>query len=172
MELAPRLETFLAEQNAHYSLIHHTYTTSAFDAASAAHLPTSNMVKGVMLEDEVDGQFVIAAIPANHRVKLAWVNQILNRKLVLADEAVSKELFPDCQVGAIPGVAQAYGLELIWEEELKLLVQLYFEAGNHEHLIQLDNAQFTRLFDSQPCGIISTLREYSSVYRSDFKPYH
>jgi Ala-tRNA(Pro) deacylase len=65
---------------------------------------------------------------------------------VLARESELPDVFPDCSLGAVPGFGQAYNLDLVWDDELGEQPCLYFEAGNHEELIQIEQYDFHQLF--------------------------
>ncbi len=164
MDIAPRLENYLTRTHTHYHLIHHPHSNTAYDSARLARLPSFSVVKGVMLQDQSDDQYFIAALPSDHKLNLPRVCSLLHRKLTLAEENASHRLFPDCICGAIPGFAQAYGIELIWDEELKMMTNLFFEAGNHEDLIHINHKQFMALFEQHPYGTISSIQAYSAAY--------
>ena len=55
----------------------------------------------------------------------------------LVEEEELTEIFKDCAEGAIPALGEAYGLDVIWDEELMGVEDIYIEAGDHRHLIRL-----------------------------------
>ena len=69
-------------------------------------------------------------------------------------------LFPDCAVGAVPALGNAYKLQTIVDESMKARSDdIYFEAGDHEELIRVSSDQFRRLtVDAQfaACGHTAT----------------
>jgi Ala-tRNA(Pro) deacylase len=56
-------------------------------------------------------------------------------------------LFKDCEVGAVPPVAMAYGLATYLDESLASQPDIYFEAGDHEALIHMRTEQFLSLME-------------------------
>ena len=42
-----------------------------------------------------------------------------------------KALFKDCETGAVPALSNAYGLKVIWDDQLKHASDIYIEAGDH-----------------------------------------
>ena len=48
----------------------------------------------------------------------------------------------------MPPVGEPYGLASVVEDELSGQPEVYFEAGDHEHLIRLTQAEFMRLMSS------------------------
>ena len=92
-------------------------------------------------------------------MEIDWVNEELNRNLVLACEEEFKALFEDCEVGAVPALGEAYGINVIWDDDLQYTADIYIEAGDHEHLIWLERRDFKKLMSSLPHSIISKDRE-------------
>ena len=167
MSVSPRLENYLCQAHIDYDVVHHGFTDNAYDSACSASVPTSNVVKAVILRDRTDNKYVVAAIPATHKVSLPWINKELNRDLILANEDELKGLFPDCLPGAIPGLGQAYDIDMIWDDQLQAQRDLYFEAGNHEDLVHISREQFALLFKQQPHSVISLPSEQYSLYHTD-----
>jgi Ala-tRNA(Pro) deacylase len=83
------------------------------------------------------------------------VNDELGRELCLAEEREFGSLFKDCEIGAVPALGEAYGLQVIWDDDLQYTADVYIEAGDHEHLIWLDRKDFMQLMSSLPHNIIS-----------------
>jgi len=81
--------------------------------------------------------------------------------LKLAEEDDLTSLFTDCETGAVPALSEAYGLRVIWDDQLKHASDIYIEAGDHENLIHLRGSDFQKLMNTLPHSIISTGKEYS-----------
>jgi Ala-tRNA(Pro) deacylase len=146
MMMAPNLQDFLAEQQVAYEVIAHPHTSSSMETAEAAHVPGDRVAKGVLLED--DGGYLLAVVPSTHHVEVGVLGRQLHRSLRLATELELKALFGDCELGAVPPVGEPYGLTSVVEDELSAQPEVYFEAGDHEHLIRLTQAEFARLMSS------------------------
>ena len=104
------------------------------------------MAKAVLLED--DRGYLLAVHPSTHHVEVEELGRQLHRSLRLATEPELKTLFGDCELGAVPPVGEAYGLAAVVEEDLEAQPEVYFEAGDHRHLIRLTQAEFMRLMSS------------------------
>ena len=167
MSISPSVQTYLENAHISYDLVHHGFSQSTYDAACSAHVPISNVIKSLVLRDRKTGHYVIAMMPATHKLKLTWTNQSLGRDLILAQEHELQELMPDCMLGAIPALGQAYGLDVIWDSELKEQKELYFEGGDHEELIHITPEEFRMLFAEECEAIISVPTENYSMYHSD-----
>lgn len=142
MTIAKRVETYLREHGVDFHLVHHPHTGSSMETAEAAHVPGDALAKGVVLKDARG--HVVVVVPADYHVELNRLSRLLGRDLAFADEAELKSLFPDCEQGAVPPLGAAYGLRTLWDPEAELgrREQVYFEAGDHENLVELSGEQF------------------------------
>ena len=140
MSIARSVELFLNEHQVDYELVHHPRSVTSMRTAEVAHVPGNQLAKSVLLEDE-DG-YLLAVIPATHRVDLGQLDQQLERRVGLAVEREVAQLFPDCDPGAIPAIGAAYHVDTIVDDALLAQPDVYLEAGDHEALIHLDRAQF------------------------------
>ena len=108
----------------------------------------------------IDG-YVVSVMPSNNRLDLEWVNESLGRKLRMASEDELPSLFQDCELGAVPALSNAYGLDVIWDEQLTNASEIYIEAGDHKSLIHMHGDKFCKLVEDLPHNIISTGTDYS-----------
>ncbi len=144
MTIARRLKWYLDVQGVDYELVHHAHATSSSGSARAAKLPGGKVAKSVVLEDERG--YVLALVPASCRVLLDEIRQQLDRDLQLASETELRELFSDCEVGAVPAVGAPYNVPTVIDDSLLRLPDLYFEAGDHRELVHMSGPAFRDLF--------------------------
>jgi len=154
MAIANTLINYLKERGVNYSLVEHKHSATAAESAHAAHVPAHQVAKAVVLRD--DAGYVLSVLPASHSLEIGWVNEELKRDLSLACEDEFKKLFEDCEPGAVPALGDAYGIKVIWDDDLQYTADVYIEAGDHEHLIWMDRKCFKKLMKSLPHTIIST----------------
>jgi len=159
MAIAITLKTYLNGHDIQYDTVEHPHTESSVDSAKAAHVPAHQMAKAVVLEDSTG--YIVSVLPSNNHLNLGWVNEELQRELKLATEPELKKLFKDCETGAVPALSSAYGLKVIWDDQLKYASDIYIEAGDHEHLIHLKGEDFKALMNKLPHSVISAGKEYS-----------
>lgn len=159
MAIAITLKSYLEDQRVDYDVVQHTPSHSALESAHSAHIPGHQLAKAVVLEDAKG--YVVSILPANNRLDLEWVNESLGRNLELAREEELPDLFQDCDLGAIPALSNAYGLDVIWDEQLTNASEIYIEAGDHEHLIHMHGDDFCRLIQDQPHNIISAGTDFT-----------
>lgn len=159
MAISQTVKDFLDTQGVAYSVLAHEHSDSSKESARAAHIPLHQMAKAVVLED--DQGYIAGIVPSNNRIELDWVNEKLGRKLRLAHEDELGGLFGDCDIGAVPAICHAYGLEVIWDEQLQHASDIYFEAGDHEHLVHIRGEDFNQLMATLPRSVISARPDYS-----------
>jgi Ala-tRNA(Pro) deacylase len=153
MTIAASVQSYLNRDGVQYEMITHEHTRDSNHSAHAAHIPGDQLAKCVMLEDSQG--YLMAVLPATHKVDLRAVHRLLNRKLGLATDRELVELFKDCEPGAIPPLGQAYGIETILDESLIGSPDIYFEAGDHVSLVRVTGKDFRRLMGNAPRGDIS-----------------
>ena len=144
MSIAPTLQKYLASEDIEYDVIAHRPTMSSSDTAQACHISGDRLAKGVVLR-RGGGGYVLAIIPASHHIRLSALKEYLGGHLQLAAENEIDSLFPDCARGAIPAIAQCYGLPLVIDDSVTAQPEIYVEAGDHETLVHMDNLQFLQL---------------------------
>jgi len=143
MAIALTLKDYLTHQGVEYEVIPHHRTLCSSETAQAAHVSGECMAKSVVLED--DRGYVLAVLPATHRVRLGVLKERLNRDLRLASERELAFLFKDCELGAIPPVGKAYGVPTVVDDSLAEKYDVYFEAGDHEELIHVTGEAFMQV---------------------------
>lgn len=159
MAIATTLKSFLEAHNVEYDVIKHDHSNSALESAHLAHVPSHQVAKAVVLEDE--SGYIVSVLPSINRLDLEWVSESLGRNLEMAQEEELPELFQDCEFGAIPALGDAYGLDVIWDDQLTSVSEIYIEAGDHETLIHMRGESLRKLVEDLPHSIISTEKDYS-----------
>jgi Ala-tRNA(Pro) deacylase len=153
MAIATTLQDFLASRDVAYDVVTHPQTPSASRTAQAAHVTGEQVAKTVVLHDS-DG-YVLLVVPATHRIELDAVQSLLDRRLSLAAESEITGLFGDCEVGAVPPIGEAYGLEVLLDESLTGQPEIFFEGGDHRSLVHLEGARFETLMGNAQRGRFS-----------------
>lgn len=154
MAIAHTVADYLNSRGVEYEVIQHSHTGSSMETAESAHVPGDQLAKSVVLEDEQG--YLMAVIPATHRIQISKLNRLTNRNLGLTTETALEGLFEDCELGAIPPLGDAYGMQTVWDTCLAEQPDVYFEAGDHEELIHVAGAEFQSLMASDMRGEFST----------------
>ena len=143
MAIATTVSNYLAEHDVAYDVLTHPHTATSGESAEAAHVPGTRLAKSVVLED--DHGYLMVVLPSNRQVNLGELHRQLNRSLGLATEGELGSLFSDCEIGALPAVGPAYGMETLVDDALAEQSDIYFEAGDHEQLIHVTAETFHSL---------------------------
>jgi Ala-tRNA(Pro) deacylase len=111
--------------------------------AEACHISGDRLAKGVVLRR--DGEYMLAVVPASHHLRLSELRTKLGDNVHIADETEINQLFRDCAHGAVPAVGKCYGLDIIVDDSIEAQPEICMEAGDHETLLHMSHAQFSRL---------------------------
>ena len=150
MPISKTVEWYLNARGASYETLQHPHSQSSEETADAAFIWEDQLAKTVLLEDERG--YLLAILPAAYRVDLRKLEQQLHRKLELAKEDELSDLFPDCELGALPPLGRAYGIPSVYDDRLRKISSVYFEAGDHRDLIYMGGREFIDLLDGSPHG--------------------
>jgi len=145
MSIAPTVIQALRFKGIEFAVVRHPHTATAAGSAHAAHVREDELAKAVLLKDP--GGFLLAVLPANETVDIDHLCRVLHRTLTLASEADLAEAFYDCEPGAVPAVGEEYLIPTVVDERLRHLEQVFFEAGDHERLVHISSAGFSRLME-------------------------
>ena len=139
-----KLKEFLDSQNVKYVVISHSRAVTSQEVAASAHISGKEMAKTVMVK--LDGKMAMAVLPASSRVNLDLLREASGAKQVdLAAELEFRELFPECEPGAMPPFGNLYGLPVFVSESLTKDEEIAFNAGSHTELIKLSYKDFEKL---------------------------
>ncbi len=168
MTIASTVSRFLTEAHAEYDIVNHTHTESAAQSALAANVPLNQVAKAIVLKDRM-GKYVMAVVPAHNKLRVRWLSEVVSRDLQLVSEVELKDIFQDCELGAVPALGQAYGIDMIWDDELLACDDIYIESGDHEQLLHMSREQFAALMSSYTHEAISAGAE-PGVSRMEYDP--
>ena len=154
MAVAITVQQYLEDRGVDYEVLTHAHTVSASRTAQKSHVPGDRVAKAVVLKAESD--YLVAVLPASHHVDLGRLGGWLGRPVGLASEAEASELFPDCALGAVPPVADAYGIKALLDDSLAEQSEVYFEGGDHSSLVHVSADQFRDLMAGARRGVFST----------------
>ena len=139
-----KLIKFLDENNVKYIKITHSQAFTAQQVAASAHIKGKEMAKTVIIK--INGKMAMAVLPANYHVDFQLLKEITgNEDVVLAHESEFKELFDDCETGAMPPFGNLYGLEVFVAQTLTKNEEIAFNAGNHSEVIKMSYSDFEKL---------------------------
>lgn len=141
---AQKLKSFLDSNNIEYITISHSPAYTAQRIAELTHTPGKELAKTVIVK--LDDSFAMAVLPASHRVDLDYLKRGVDAKQVeLASEKEFKDLFPDCEVGAMPPFGNLYDMDVYVAERLTDDEEIAFNAGSHTELVRMAYKDFESL---------------------------
>jgi Ala-tRNA(Pro) deacylase len=139
-----KLIEFLDHQGVKYVTIRHSRAYTAQEIAESAHLPGKELAKAVMIK--IEGRMAMAVLPATERVDFDLLKAVVSTNNVqLAEEAEFKNMFPECEIGAMPPFGNLYGMEVYAEKSLAEDREIAFNAGSHTELFRLSYQDYERL---------------------------
>lgn len=139
-----KLKAFLLEANVKYLTISHSNAYTSQEIAASAHVSGKEFAKTVMIQ--INGEMAMAVLPASYHIDFDSLYEIFGtRNVTLATEYEFKDLFPECELGAMPPFGNLYGMETYVAESLTKNQEIAFNAGTHTEIIRLSFADYERL---------------------------
>jgi Ala-tRNA(Pro) deacylase len=115
---------------------------TASQVAQSTHVPGRLFAKPVVIHDP-EGGYSMVVVTAHEHVDLDAFQRFTGHTHGrVADELEIAQLFPDCEVGAMPPVGRLYGLPTYLDERFRDEPDLYFQAGNHHEVVRMAYADF------------------------------
>lgn len=155
MTIATSVLNMLEERHIPYKVLEHAKTATSPQTALSAHVPEDHIAKAVLTKDNLG--YVMAVIAGDQWLDQRRLSEELGRDLRLATEDDIGRLFSDCDLGAIPPLGSAYGVDTLLDEDLMNLSRVYLEAGDHEHLIEVEAKDFHELMRGVRHGHLTTM---------------
>lgn len=142
--ISTRLKKFLDDNQIGYDVMHHDPAFTAQELSARMHISGYEFVKVVVVK--LDGAFALAALSAPLRINFrALAESAGARKCSLASEEEFQQLFPDCELGAMPPFGNLYNLPTFVDQDVTHSENLVINAGTHAEAIRLRYADFARL---------------------------
>jgi Ala-tRNA(Pro) deacylase len=140
---------YLDEQGVAHDVVDHEQTFSAAQEAKAAGVPPDHAAKTMVLRE--DREYMLAVIPASHRLDLHKVRDALEASsgLRLASEAEMEADFAVFDVGAVPPLGPVEPTASAVDERLLEHDRILCSGGDHRHSVLLDPRDLARLSDAK-----------------------
>ncbi|MFC1770944.1 aminoacyl-tRNA deacylase [Candidatus Margulisiibacteriota bacterium] len=139
-----KLKYFLDYNKTKYISISHSPAFTAQEIAASAHISGSQFAKTVIVK--LDGKMCMAVLPGVKNIDLKQLKSAHNAyEIELATEKEFKNLFPECEIGAMPPFGNLYNLQVYVDESLANEKEILFNAGTHTELISMSYQDFIKL---------------------------
>lgn len=144
MPLTRRLEDYLDAQGVKYVTSCHSTAYSAQELAAMLHVAGRELAKTVIIK--VDEGFAMVVLPASRRINFSRLREALKGKQVeLAAEWEFADLFPDCELGAMPPFGPLFHLPVYVDHTLTEDEEIVFNDGSFATAVRMAYKDFARL---------------------------
>jgi Ala-tRNA(Pro) deacylase len=141
-----KLESYLDDHGVKYLRIRHSPAFTAQEIAASAHIPGKELAKTVMVK--LDDRMAMVVLPASNRIDFDLLREAVGaQQIELAEEREFRNVFPDCEVGAMPPFGNLFDIPVFVAEELTQDEEIAFNAGSHTELLRLPYREFARLVE-------------------------
>ena len=122
----------------------HPRAFTAQEIAAALHIPGQELAKSIIVKH--GGEYVMVVLPASFRISFDNLNSFLHAgSIELASENAFKDLFPDCEVGAMSPFGNLYEIPVYMAKSLEKDEEIVFNAGTHTDAIKMKIEDFRKL---------------------------
>jgi len=149
-----KLTNYLDENGKKYVIITHSKAYTSQEVAASASIPGKRMAKTVIVK--ADGDMKMVVLPATHNVDFDTVREMLNADEVeLASEDEFEDLFPECELGAMPPFGNLYDMDTLVAESLTENEEIAFDGGTHKESIKMSYRDYEELVQPRvmPVGV-------------------
>jgi Ala-tRNA(Pro) deacylase len=143
MQIPRKLLDLFEQNHVQYELLQHPEKFTAQELAESDHVKGRHYAKVVMIK--AGNEQLMTVVPADHRVDLGELEQIIGKPATLADERDFQSLFPECAVGAMPPFGNLYNVRTLVDKSLAEDEWIVFEAGTHTDAVKMSYADYQRL---------------------------
>jgi len=151
MTIANTVQSYLQDHHVDFELVPHQPAGTSSETAQAAHVPGAKLAKAVVVEDQ-ENHYAMVVVPATEQVHLGELRQELGETVALATEDTIARMFADCDTGSVPPFGQAYGVDVLLDDDLLECDRVYAESGDRGALIALAGDDFRQLMQAARHG--------------------
>ena len=148
MAIARTIADFLVDHRVDFHVYPHDYCERALDSAKRSNLNPQSVAKGVVIATKRQHKrtYCLVVLPSDRAVNLHELRELAFQEVELATESELATLFPDCEIGAVPALGEAYGLPTFIDETIvENGDDIFFEAGDHQELIKIATDQLEQI---------------------------
>lgn len=144
MAMLKKLQELLEASGVEYRHTQHPTAYTAREVAAAEHIPAHEVAKTVIFLSE--NGYGMAVLCGDCLVDLEQLRKDLGvTRLRLATETELGELFPDCELGAMPPLGNLFGLPVYVDAQLPAEEMIAFNAGTHRDVVYMRFRDFQEL---------------------------
>ena len=146
MTTLKRYIEFLDASRVRYAHTRHSIAYTAREVAAAEHLSPHKLAKVVVFLSK--NGFGLALVPGDYLLSLEVLRSLQSVNWIrLATEQEIAELFPECELGAMPALGNLFDLPVYVDSRVASQEFIAFNAGTHRDVIHLSFGDFRRVVD-------------------------
>jgi Ala-tRNA(Pro) deacylase len=144
MTTLDRCIEFLDHAGICYAHTRHSVAYTALEVAFAEHISPHKLAKTVVYASAQG--YGLAVLPADQIINTRALGTYLNdREIRFATEHELKQLFPECEVGAMPPFGNLFNLPVIVDTRIAEQEFIAFNGGTHRDVFHLSYGDFEKL---------------------------
>ncbi len=144
MTVKERLKRLLDDEKVPYEIMVHSESYTAQEKAANLHVPGAELAKVVMVK--AADELMMLVLSAENNIDFGELKEVLGtKKVALAKEEEFRELFPDCDLGAMPPFGNLYGIPVLVDEHLASQESIVFNACTHYEAARIAYRDYERL---------------------------
>jgi Ala-tRNA(Pro) deacylase len=144
MTILKKLKDYLEKNQVRYEGGVHEPVYTSQEIAASMHVPGKELAKVVMVK--ADGKMTMLVLSASYRVDTKKAKKVLKcKRLGISKEKNFEELFPDCEIGAMPPFGNLYDLEVWVDQVLAEDEFIVFQAGSHVETLKIKYNDYAQL---------------------------
>jgi Ala-tRNA(Pro) deacylase len=156
--ISTRLKGFLDGAAVSYTGHPHRTAYTSQQIAQSVHVPGREMAKSVILKADEE-KLIMAVLSAKDAANLDILREEIGcARLRLASETEFRDMFPTCEVGAMPPFGNLFGMPTYCDANLSRNRNIEFNAGTHRQTIRMRFDDYRRLVNpkmlrfARPCN--------------------
>jgi Ala-tRNA(Pro) deacylase len=139
-----KLREFLDNHDIKYVTVSHSKAFTAQEVAESAHISGKELAKTVIVK--LDDTLAMAVLPASLIIDLDLLQRATGAsQLTIATEGEFREVFPECETGAMPPFGNLYQMNTFVDQRLREDEEIAFNACSHTELIKMSFGDFEKL---------------------------
>lgn len=130
-----RLKRLLDGKGVKYTVLEHKPVKTSEEAAKVRGTDMSMAPKAMILKND-DGEFIMVCVPADSRVNLEKVSEVVGKKVNVTSAEEVEEQF-GIKVGAVPPFGKLFGIEMYLDKDFWDKDEVVFNAGRRDRSIRM-----------------------------------
>lgn len=143
MNIPSTVKTYLANSRGRFKGRQTAPADSFEQAVAQADIPLSKVVRVELLKS--GKAYLMALVRGDQQLDLPTVNRLFKREFEYCSENELGDLMPECDLQALPPLAEPYGLRAIMDKSVAEMEHVFFATGVNGLFISADKQDFAKL---------------------------